>query len=318
MSAVDNVLTSFHCISSDTSLLQAKHSIYCHNWNSFLYPASSANRQRKWRVYVVVRARKLVRPLIDKSIPIIRGVSSKLNVKILTESDDHAADTSAIVAKQPTFHSKLPREVPISSILLFGAVFLAVVLAMKRILNFQSKVDDQGSVSDLVRRGQLRSDRRKISQPLKYDDPFNNPLVKVNEKASTMKMCGKVYQLAPVTLTEDKVLSHQNRRMRAYRWKRPTMFLKEGDPLPPGVDPDTVRWVPANHPFATASNDIDESSAQKNIYQKRGIPSRIRAEHEKLQKNMMMRASENSDPVIWDLQKQKAILRSASTNAQLV
>ncbi|XVF35799.1 hypothetical protein REPUB_Repub19eG0001700 [Reevesia pubescens] len=57
-----------------------------------------------------------------------------------------------------------------------------------------------GSVADLVRRGQLRSDRRGISRPLKYDDPFNNPLVKVGKSNSTVEMCGKLYRLAPLTM----------------------------------------------------------------------------------------------------------------------
>lgn len=143
-----------------------------------------------------------------------------------------------------------------------------------------------GTVADLVRRGQLRSDRRGISKPLKYDDPFNNPLVKVSNGNSTVEMCGKVYRLAPVTLTEEQRAIHQKRRSRAYQWKRPKVFLKEGDPIPPDVDLDTVRWIPANHPFATTTNDIDEDLAQTNVYQKHGVPFRIKAEHEALQRKL--------------------------------
>lgn len=143
-----------------------------------------------------------------------------------------------------------------------------------------------GTVADLVRRGQLRSDTRGISKPLKYEDPFNNPLVKVGSGNSTVEMCGKVYRLAPVTLTEEQQAIHQKRRSRAYQWKRPKVFLKEGDSIPPDVDPDTVRWIPANHPFATTVSDIDEDLAQTNVYQKNGIPFRIKAEHEALQKKL--------------------------------
>ena len=99
-------------------------------------------------------------------------------------------------------------------------------------------------------------------------------------------MCGKVYRLAPVTLTEEQRAIHQKRRSRAYQWKRPKVFLKEGDPIPPDVDPDTVRWIPANHPFATTTNDIDEDLAQTNVYQKHGVPFRIKAEHEALQRKL--------------------------------
>ena len=124
------------------------------------------------------------------------------------------------------------------------------------------------------------------SSPLKYEDPFNNPLVKVSKSNSTVEMCGKVYRLAPVTLTKDQQAIHQRRRSRAYQWKRPTIFLKEGDPIPPDVDPDTVRWIPTNHPFATTASDIDEDLAQNNVYQKHGVPFRIKAEHEALQRKL--------------------------------
>ncbi|KAL6996004.1 hypothetical protein U1Q18_006142 [Sarracenia purpurea var. burkii] len=156
----------------------------------------------------------------------------------------------------------------------------------------KSRYSRPGSVADLVRRGQLRSDRRGISKPLKYEDPFNNPLVKVGKSNSTIEMCGKVYRLAPVTLTKEIQAIHQKRRSRAYQWKRPTIFLRDGDPVPPDVDPDTIRWIPANHPFATTASDIDEDLAQNNVYQKHGVPFRIQAEHEALQRKLEALQSE--------------------------
>ncbi|XVE69563.1 hypothetical protein DITRI_Ditri10aG0001400 [Diplodiscus trichospermus] len=161
-----------------------------------------------------------------------------------------------------------------------------MVVAVRAYVARKSRQSRPGSVADLVRRGQLRSDRRGISRPLKYDDPFNNPLVKVGKSNSTVEMCGKLYRLAPVTLTEEQQAIHQKRRSRAYQWKRPTMFLKEGDSIPPDVDPDTIRWIPANHPFATTASDIDEDLAQNNVYQKHGVPFRIQAEHEALQRKL--------------------------------
>ncbi|GJW43386.1 protein multiple chloroplast division site 1, partial [Tanacetum coccineum] len=143
-----------------------------------------------------------------------------------------------------------------------------------------------GSVADLVRRGQLNSDRRGISTPGMYDDPFNNPQVKISKNNTSVEMCGKVYKLEPVTLTREEQNVHQKRRSRAYQWKRPTIFLKEGDPIPSDVDPDTVRWIPANHPFATTVSDITEDLAQNNVFQKHGVPFRIQAEHEALQKKL--------------------------------
>ncbi|XP_015884126.1 protein MULTIPLE CHLOROPLAST DIVISION SITE 1 [Ziziphus jujuba] len=161
-----------------------------------------------------------------------------------------------------------------------------LVMAVRVYMVRKSRYSRPGSVADLVRRGQLRSDRRGISRPLKYDDPFDNPLVKVGKNNSTVEMCGKVYRLAPVTLTEEEQAIHQKRRSRAYQWKRPTIFLKEGDSIPPDVDPDTVRWIPANHPFATTASDIDEDLAQNNVYQKHGVPFRIQAEHDALQRKL--------------------------------
>ncbi|KAL1535176.1 sister chromatid cohesion protein 1 [Salvia divinorum] len=161
-----------------------------------------------------------------------------------------------------------------------------LVVVVKGYATQRSSDRRPGSVADLVRRGQLRSDRRGISTPLKYEDPFNNPMVKVSKSNSTVEMCGKVYRLAPVTLTDELQTVHQKRRSRAYQWKRPTVFLKEGDPIPSDVDPDTVRWIPANHPFATTASDIDEGLAQTNVYQKHGVPFRIQAEHEALQRKL--------------------------------
>ncbi|GKU98188.1 hypothetical protein SLEP1_g11222 [Rubroshorea leprosula] len=161
-----------------------------------------------------------------------------------------------------------------------------LIIAVRAYVVGKSRDNIHGSVADLVRRGHLRSDRRGISSPLKYDDPFNNPLVKVGKGNSTVEMCGKVYRLAPVTLTRDQQAIHQKRRSRAYQWKRPTIFLKEGDSIPPDVDPDTIRWIPANHPFATTTSEIDEDLAQNNVYQKHGVPFRIQAEHEALQRKL--------------------------------
>jgi hypothetical protein len=53
------------------------------------------------------------------------------------------------------------------------------------------------------------------------------------------------------------------------------------------VDPEEVRWIPSNHPFATTKNYIEEGLAQQNMYQTRGVPSRVKAEHEALRKKMM-------------------------------
>ncbi|CAA7399583.1 unnamed protein product [Spirodela intermedia] len=174
-------------------------------------------------------------------------------------------------------------------------VFLALtflLIIVRETMARKATESQHGSVADLVRRGQLKSHRRGISTPLKYEDPFNNPLVKVNKGNSSVEMCGKVYSLSPLTLTAEQQSSHQRRRSRAYQWKRPTVFLKEGDDVPPEVDPDTVRWIPANHPFATTVSDLDEDLVRSNVHQRSGVPFRVRAEHEALQKKLEAQQSD--------------------------
>lgn len=191
-----------------------------------------------------------------------------------------------IVASLPPVVLVINRHSGANLVLGFCIATTCLIIAVRIYVARTLRDTRPGSVADLVRRGQLRSDRRGISKPLKYEDPFNNPLVKISNSNTTVEMCGTVYRLAPVTLTEEQRAIHQKRRSRAYQWKRPKVFLKEGDSIPADVDPDTVRWIPANHPFATTVSDIDEDLAQNNVYQKHGVPFRIQAEHEALQRKL--------------------------------
>ncbi|KAG8065989.1 hypothetical protein GUJ93_ZPchr0004g39421 [Zizania palustris] len=63
---------------------------------------------------------------------------------------------------------------------------------------------------------------------------------KIDEGTSTAQVFGKEYRLATVRLTKEQQAMHQ-KRSHTYQWKRPTVFVKEGDSLPPDVDPDTMR-----------------------------------------------------------------------------
>lgn len=214
--------------------------------------------------------------------------SSKSEATITTTTvKDPPQKLQGTIGPFPAIVFAMRRQVGSSFAIGFVIAATFLVLAVRIYASRKSRDSrPPGSIADLVRRGQLRSDRRGITRPLKYDDPFNNPLVKVGKSDSTVEMCGKVYRLAPVTLTEEQQAIHQKRRSRAYQWKRPTIFLKEGDSIPPDADPDTVRWIPANHPFATTASDIDEDLAQNNVRQKHGVPFRIQAEHEALQRKL--------------------------------
>lgn len=191
-------------------------------------------------------------------------------------------DLRALVASVPPAVVSIRKNIGLNSVagFCFGIAFLAAV-ARQVIIRTQHQ-DNSGSVADLVRRGHLKSGQRGIAKPRVYNDPFNNSLVKIDEGTSTAQMFGKEYRVAPVRLTNEQQAMHQKRRSHAYQWKRPTVFLKEGDPLPPDVDPDTVRWIPVNHPFAAGSVEVDEETAKRNVYQKDGVPSRVKAEHEAL------------------------------------
>ncbi|WJX36180.1 sister chromatid cohesion protein 1 [Trifolium repens] len=205
-----------------------------------------------------------------------------------------------------------------SNLPIWVCVAVVVLVASLRALSISRKKERPGSVADLVRRGQLRSDRRGISRTLKYEDPFDNPLVKVSKNKSSVEMCGKVYRLAPVTLTQEEQTVHQRRRSRAYQWKRPTIFLKEGDSVPPDVDPDTIRWIPANHPFATTSTDIGEDFAHKNVRQKHGVPFRIQAEHEALQRKLeSLQNEEELNKAVINPTIAKEFERPLNSNARL-
>ncbi|KAK7409849.1 hypothetical protein VNO78_00209 [Psophocarpus tetragonolobus] len=226
------------------------------------------------------------------------------------------------------FHHKLVHSVAIppfllnrnggSNIPIWVCVAVVVLVVAVRLRLVFRREERPGSVADLVRRGQLRSDRRGISRPLKYEDPFNNPFVKVRKSNSTVEMCGKVYRLAPVTLTQEQQATHQKRRSRAYQWKRPTIFLREGDSVPPDVDPDTVRWIPTNHPFATTATDLDEDLAQNNVYQKHGVPFRIQAEHEALQKKLeALQNDQKLNKLVIDPVNAKEFERPLNSHARL-
>ncbi|GAU30149.1 hypothetical protein TSUD_310990 [Trifolium subterraneum] len=205
-----------------------------------------------------------------------------------------------------------------SNLPIWVCVAVVVLFASLRALSISRKKERPGSVADLVRRGQLRSDRRGISRNLKYEDPFDNPLVKVSKNKSSVEMCGKVYRLAPVTLTQEEQTVHQRRRSRAYQWKRPTIFLKEGDSVPPDVDPDTIRWIPANHPFATTSTEIGEDFAHKNVRQKHGVPFRIQAEHEALQRKLeSLQNEEELNKAVINPTIAKELERPVNSNARL-
>ncbi|XP_021283899.1 protein MULTIPLE CHLOROPLAST DIVISION SITE 1 isoform X1 [Herrania umbratica] len=281
----------------------------------------SLSQQLSW-IQLTTNRKFLLRAIND-------SVSSDVDQRAQNEVVDTAKQTLGVDSKDPlsTFQESIASFPPVvflmktcpgNNFAIGLCIAIAIlVVAVRAYMARKSRQCRPGSVADLVRRGQLRSDRRGISRPLKYEDPFNNPFVKVGKSNSTVEMCGKLYRLAPVTLTNEQQAIHQKRRSRAYQWKRPTMFLKEGDSIPPDVDPDTVRWIPANHPFATTANDIDEDLAQNNVYQKHGVPFRIQAEHEALQRKLeALQNEEKLNNLFIDSRNAKDFQRPFKLNAR--
>lgn len=197
--------------------------------------------------------------------------------------ESRVGDLRTLVASVPPAVASIQKNIGPNFVAGFCVGIAVLAAAARQVAIRRQERDSRGSVADLVRRGQLKSGQRGAAKLRTYNDPFNNSLVKIDEGTSTAQMFGKEYRLAPVKLTKEQQEMHQKRRSQAYQWKRPTVFLKEGDSLPPDVDPDTVRWIPANHPFAAASSEVDEETAKQNVYQKDGVPSRVKAEHEALQ-----------------------------------
>ncbi|KAF8409897.1 hypothetical protein HHK36_002415 [Tetracentron sinense] len=304
----------FRFISPQPSICVSKHRISLNVLEfrtelRFDYRYLYWNRRKTERNFLVRVYSSLVNSDDDKSVgdEVVKMESN------IVDSENPVGRLRGTISSFPPVIFVIKRNICTNFAVGLGIVIAFLVIVVREYVVRKSRYNRPGSVANLVKRGQLRSDRRGISQfevpivtyslqdndvavlvpflvysskPLKYDDPFNNPLVKVGKSNSTIEMCGKVYRLAPVTLTEEQQSIHQKRRSRAYQWKRPTMFIKEGDSIPPDVDPDTVRWIPANHPFATTVSDIDENLAQNNVYQKHGVPFRIQAEHEALQRKL--------------------------------
>ncbi|GLT74015.1 hypothetical protein SLA2020_458370 [Shorea laevis] len=146
-----------------------------------------------------------------------------------------------------------------------------LIIAVRAYVVGKSRGNIHGSVADLVRRGHLRSDRRGISSPLKYDDPFNNPLVKVGKGNSTVEMCGKVYHLAPVTLTRDQQAIHQKKEdeklnnlmidgRNAKDFQRPfKLYSKSNDPVEESPNNSKVVYSKPPRP------ELDRNSSQGSL-----------------------------------------------------
>lgn len=89
----------------------------------------------------------------------------------------------------------------------------------------------------------------------------------------------QLVELEPLSpLTEEKRRYHRELRRKEHGWKKPEHVLVEGEPIPEGIDPMTVRFIPKKHPFALSSDDAEEpwseDTARRRLRQRRGRPEK--------------------------------------------
>ncbi|CAI5518743.1 unnamed protein product, partial [Closterium sp. Naga37s-1] len=128
------------------------------------------------------------------------------------------------------------------------------------------------SVDFLTRRGFVSSDR---SEPLNVISQYDDPTSVLNYRVGNTMLV----QMEPLPpLTAEKMEFHRQQRQKEHGWKKPQVVLVEGDPVPDGVDPMTVRFIPRRHPFALNQDESDEilseDVARRRLKQRRGRPEK--------------------------------------------
>lgn len=104
---------------------------------------------------------------------------------------------------------------------------------------------------------------------------FDDPTQVKNYKFGNAKLV-EVEPLAP--LSDEKIRYHRELRRKEHGWKKPELVLIEGESIPEGVDPMTVRFIPKKHPFALNKNETEEDwsedVARRRLRQRSGRPEK--------------------------------------------
>ncbi|GJP51902.1 hypothetical protein CLOM_g11030 [Closterium sp. NIES-68] len=128
------------------------------------------------------------------------------------------------------------------------------------------------SVDSLARRGFVSEDR---SVPLNVISQYDDPTSVLNYRIGN-SMLVEMEPLPP--LTAEKMEFHRQQRQKEHGWKKPQVVLVEGDPVPEGIDPMTVRFIPRRHPFALNQDEseeqLSEEVARRRLKQRRGRPEK--------------------------------------------
>lgn len=130
------------------------------------------------------------------------------------------------------------------------------------------------SVDDLTRRGFVAGDSKEAFQVIRgYDSP-----TAVRDYSVDNAVLTEVEPLAP--LSEERMRAARVARMREHGWQKPKVVLVEGDPVPEGIDPRAVRFIPQRHPFALPQSQADEEWSEdvvrRRLRQRRGLPEKER------------------------------------------
>ncbi|CAI7746094.1 unnamed protein product [Closterium sp. NIES-53] len=208
-------------------------------------------------------------------------------------------DSKNLVSEQSTafsFLERLPLPTGSAKWWTVGGVAAAVlaVVGVSAVLVRRARGQEERPVDSLARRGFIAADR---SVPLRVIREFDDPTSVRNYRIGNATLV----ELEPLPpLTNEKMEYHRQQRRKEHGWKKPELVLVEGDPVPEGVDPMTVRFIPRRHPFSLnqgeGEEELSEEVARRRLMQRRGRPEKEQ-ERSRRQLERLRREVEERDRV---------------------
>ncbi|CAI7824724.1 unnamed protein product [Closterium sp. NIES-53] len=201
-----------------------------------------------------------------------------------------------IPIRQFSFLERLPLPTGSAKWWTVGGVAAAVlaVVGVSAVLVRRARGQEERPVDSLARRGFIAADR---SVPLRVIREFDDPTSVRNYRIGNATLV----ELEPLPpLTNEKMEYHRQQRRKEHGWKKPELVLVEGDPVPEGVDPMTVRFIPRRHPFSLnqgeGEEELSEEVARRRLMQRRGRPEKEQ-ERSRRQLERLRREVEERDRV---------------------
>ncbi|GJP36419.1 hypothetical protein CLOM_g20929 [Closterium sp. NIES-68] len=203
-----------------------------------------------------------------------KDVSDQELVKVVVHQSQEPKN---LVSEQSTAFSFLERlPLPTESAAWWTAGGVAAgalaVIGVSAVLIRRARGEEERPVDSLARRGFIAADR---SVPLRVIREFDDPTSVRNYRIGNATLV----ELEPLPpLTSEKMEYHRQQRRKEHGWKKPELVLVEGDPVPEGVDPMTVRFIPRRHPFSLnqgeGEEELSEEVARRRLMQRRGRPEK--------------------------------------------